>query len=311
MAGPLISRKRVLAAKVEGTTGTAESLTASEAAFNVFNAEMQPDVPLVGREGQASLSQLTAAIGAYAGTCKFSIELNCASAAVPGWASTFLAACGVGGSALVYTPDSRPPEASSSTAKTITIGAYVDGKKKMLHGCMGNAVFRFRAGQPVMIDFEFKGIWNAVSDVALLAPTYPTTAPLRFISSSLAIGSVNPIVGELTFDLGNEVVLRESSSTSTGYHSAVIVSRAPKVSVDPEAALVAGYDPYGDFLARTERVLSWACASGGHGVAFSAPKAQVGKVSEGNRNGILTDPIEYQLNRSASAGEDEYTITFS
>ena len=43
----------------------------------------------------------------------------------------------------------------------------------------------------------------------------------------------------------------------------------------------------------------------------AAPKAQYMNTQESDRNGIQTDEIDLQLNRSAAAGDDECTFTFS
>ena len=49
---PLLRRKRVLAAAIEGTVGTAESLDAGDGAMNVYNAVIQPGITAIQREGQ-------------------------------------------------------------------------------------------------------------------------------------------------------------------------------------------------------------------------------------------------------------------
>ena len=49
---PLLTRRRVLAAKSEDDPGTAEALTAAEAAFNVFESIIQPQREFEERIGQ-------------------------------------------------------------------------------------------------------------------------------------------------------------------------------------------------------------------------------------------------------------------
>lgn len=303
----MLAKKRVLAAKIETTVGTAIALSASDATFNAFNVSIQPDIPFAAREGQGAFSGLTGTLDAYGGTAKFSMELT-GGASIPAWATTFLPACGLVASSLVMGPITAPP--GSSGVKTLTIGSYVDGIWRSIKGAMGNAVFRFEAGKKVMIDFEFKGIWVPPTDVALLAPTYTTVAPLRFVSSGLAIGAANPKCANLTIDLGNQVILREDSGTSSGYISACITDRKMKGTIDPEAALVATRDNLGDWLAYTEAALAISLGGATNGVAFAAPKLQFSNVQEANRNDLYTEAIDFVLNRSASAGDDELTITF-
>lgn len=310
MAAPLLRRRRVLAAKVEGTVGTAENLSATYATFNVFNSVFAPNIPHNEREGQgASLAPITSTFGGLSGTATFSVEVTGVTTAP--WAVTFLPTVGLKNTSGTFTLDSLPPEGSGSGTKTVTIGGYQDGLFKKIYGAMGNAVFRFRAGMPAMVDFTHVGCWAAPTDTAILAPTYVTTAPLRFVSSALAIGSVNPKCSELTVNLNNVVALREDPGTASGYHSAVITGRRITGTMTIEATLVADYDPHGDMIGRIERQLSFTLGSSGNQAAFTAPKMQITNVREGEINGVAANVIEFQLNRSASAGDDEFQIVLS
>ena len=62
----MLTRKQVLAAKIETTPGTAEALTAAEAAFDVFSADIQPDIEYQNRQGSAVFSPLPGDLGARA-----------------------------------------------------------------------------------------------------------------------------------------------------------------------------------------------------------------------------------------------------
>jgi len=314
---PLLTRRRVMAAKIEDTPGTAEALSASEAAFNVFEPQTQPNVEFNERDGQGATSPLAGVPGARGGQATFAVEVvgsGSVGAPVPAWASTFLPACGLYDDSDIFKLDSRPPEAAGSNAKTLTIGVYEDGLLKVLRGCMGNAVMRFTAGRPARIEFTFTGLWVQPSDVALLAPNYPSTLPRRFASSALTIGSWTPKVAEVTVDLGNEVVLREDATDLTGYHSAVIVNRRVTGTLNPESTLIASADPHADWLNPTERALLLRLGVGsadGNLIQLDAPKFQLTNVQGGDRGGVGIHELSFQLNRSADAGEDELTVTFS
>lgn len=310
---PLLRKRRILAAKVETTVGTAISLSASDATYNVFDTEIQDDSDNDMRDGQSAFSSLPSVPSQKVGTVKFKTELIGGSSA-PAWMSTLLSGCGVVMSTLVGSFQTNPP--GSGGVKTLTLGVYEDGLFKSICGAMGNAVFTFTAGKRVMIEWTFKGCWVAPSDVALITPTYNTVAPIRFISSSLTWNSTwTPRVAEMTLDFGNDVQMREDGASAGGLLSAVIVGRKPIVKMDPEATLLASgsgiADVHGLRASRTESTLSWSCTSGATTVAFSAPKAQITKITEADRNGIQVDQVEFQLNRSAAAGDDELTITTS
>lgn len=304
----LLSRVRVLAAKIETTAGTAESTAAADATFNVFNAKVQPLIENEERESQGSMSQLTAVPGLRWGTATFQTEVyGDGAGGVPAWASTFLPACGWVNSAGTFSPKSEGP---GSNVKTLTIDAYINGLRKRLYGAMGTVKFTFPTRKRVLADWQFWGIYTEPSDVAILAPTYSTTKPFVFTAETLTLGLWTPVVSELTFDLGNNVVKREDASKDAGLLTAVVTNRKPVGTLNPEASLVAGVNHANKWLAMTEEALTVELDNGTDRVTFAAPKAQRTNVQEGDRDGIVTDEIDFQCNKSAAAGDDELTIAF-
>jgi len=301
----------VLTAKLETAVGTAETLSGTNGAFNAFDVEIQPDIAFADREGQQSFSPLTGTLGPYGGTAKFKVEL-CGGAA-PAWATTFLPACGLVVSAGVWTPLSAVPVGSgTSGVHTATIGVWEDGLYKSIRGAMGNPVFTMNSGKVVMAEFSFTGIWVDPVDADLPSPTYPlATIPLRFASSSLQFGTFNPRVEQLTFDLGNELHLREDSRDPSGYASAIITGRKAKGTLNPEAGKVADYPIYTNFTGRTEVAMSLSLSSADGSAAFAMPKTQITKSQEGDRNKVQIDQLDYVCNRSSDAGDDEFSITFA
>ena len=292
----LLKKKRVLAAKIETTAGTAIALTASDGAFNVFDAEMTPEIELAERPGQSAFSQLTAEPGALGGSCSFKTELDSA------WSAILLPACG-----LVGTPYVPVSEVPGTNAKTITLGIYENGLCKKLKGAMGNAVFVFESGKPVQVEWTFTGIWIAPVDTVMLAPTFPTSRPPRFMGAGLEIGSwTTAVIQSLRIDLGNTVMLRESGNSSDGYVYAAITDRKVVGSINPESGLVATKDVFGEWIIGTEAAFTLTVS----GITFAMPKLQFTNIQPGDREGIQTDEIDFQANRSASAGNDEITITF-
>ena len=57
MTTPLLKRKSVIAAKVETTVGTEESLTASEGNFNPYNITVTPAIEVEEREDPGSFNR--------------------------------------------------------------------------------------------------------------------------------------------------------------------------------------------------------------------------------------------------------------
>tara|TARA_R110000868_G_scaffold290945_3_gene551164 strand:+ start:824 stop:1762 length:939 start_codon:yes stop_codon:yes gene_type:complete len=309
---PLLRRKSVLAAKIESTSGTAESLAAADAAFNVFDLTMTPTIAMTPRPSQGSFSSLPAVPELYGGTCTFRTEIYGSGAGgVPGWASTFLPACGWTAAGGVFTPKSELP---GSAVKTLTLGAYIDGNRILMRGCSGTFTMTFETGKIASINWTFTGVWAGSSAQTLLAPTYPTALPLRVGNATFTFGSgYSPCFQSLTLDAGNTVVLREcaTNTDSSGYASAVITNRLPTGTVNPESELDGTKDNYDLWTSMTEEAVAFSIQNATDKFAVAAPKAQRTNVQMGDRNGLVTDEITFQCNKSAAAGNDELSFTFS
>lgn len=312
---PLLKRLRTIAAKVEGTIGTAETLTTAEAAFNAYDIMIQGNVETEKREAQGSFDMLSQVVGAYGGTMSFKTDLAGSGTGIPGWASVLFPGCGYVATAQVYTPRSEAP---GTNVKTLTIATYVDGLYKVLAGAVGNFKVVAPAGKMVTIEWEFTGVWQAVTDAAMLAPTYPTEKPSRFGNAAITYKAINQIVENVTFDAGNEIILREDPATAAGYVSGLIVSRLPTVTYNPEAQLEATSSEtrYADWLAGTESAFSMQ-VDGATGIVtnantiVSAPKAQITNLQESDRNKLVIDEVTLSCNKNAATKDTDVSITFT
>lgn len=313
---PLLKRIQTIAAKVEATVGTAESLTAAEGVFNAYDISIQAEIDSQEREAQGSFNYLSSITGARAGTMTFKTDMAWDGSTLPDWASVLFPACGFTESSQVFSPKS---EALGSNVKSVTIGVFEDGIYKVLAGAVGNFKIVCPAGEIAMIEWEFKGVWQAVTDAAIIAPTYPTYVPLRFGNGTITYQAANLIVENVTIDAGNEIILREDPATTAGFISGLIVSRRPMISVNPEAALVAANaasDVFGDWVGHTEGAFS--CAIDGPtgvvtngNITIAAPKAQITNVQESDRNGLLVHDLEMHCNKNAATADQELTVTFT
>lgn len=307
----LYARKTVFAAKTEATIGTAETLTTAEGAFNAFNVIIDQDTPVDERQGQGGFGMLPSVPGGYGASIKFQTDMGWDSTLTePSWADILLPACGVVKTSQVFTPRSEAP---GTNVKTLTIAAYVDGTRKIARGCAGTAKFTFPVGKRAYIDWDFKGIWVDPTDVTMLAPTYPATdIPLRFAGTATTYNSVALACSQLVLDLGNTVILNPISTDVSGFSSAIVTNRNPKVTCDPLARLLATRNPWAQFKAMTEAVLAWGLNGASSSViSFSAPKAQIIKNTQTNRDMLVADSLEFQLNRNGSTADQEFSITFT
>jgi len=309
-AMPLLKRKRVLAAKIETTIGTAESLAAADAAMNVYNPMIQAQVEMEPREGQGGFGYLSSIAAGRIGVATFRTYLEWdGTATEPTWADTFLPACGWVKSGGTYTPRSEAP---GTNVKTLTIGCYVDGVFKSIAGAAGKFTVTLPTGKSGYIDWEFTGVLQAYSDVALITPTYPTAKPLRFAGGLAEWNDVNLCVSQATIDSGNEVVMRECPTTDAGYISAIITDRKPRITLDPEAVTVASQDRWAAWLESTEYALELDVGGPTNSVlSFDAPKAQIINSQEADRGKLVTDQLEFACNKNGATHDQELSIIFT
>lgn len=309
---PLLEKVSVLAAKIETTSGTAESLTAAEAAFNAYDVVFRQGSTVSKREGQGGFGGLTSIIEGYQASIDFKIDAAWdGTSTEPAWADLFLPGCGwVKSGGNQYYPKSEAP---GSNVKTLTIGHYVNGTRQLLSGAAGTFRLVCPAGKAAYFEFSFTGIWSgSKTDTAILAPTYPTALPLRFASSTTTYNSVALVVENLTLDSGNTVVLREGTSSASGFTSGIISDRKVMVTGNPEAELTATQDRYGIFVASGEYTLTWDLDGPTNSkITVAAPKAQIESITPGGRNGVQTDEITWSCNRNGSTIDQEASILFT
>lgn len=302
---PLLKKIRTLAAKVETTIGTAESLTGAEGVFNAYNVMIQATIPVEERESQGNFGRIGGVPGARTGVATFRTDLGYDGTTVPNWATVLLPACGWVNATGTFTPRSEAP---GSNVKTLTIGCFMNGVYKKISGAVGTFNMVFPSGRRAYIDWTFTGILNAPTDTAMISPTYPTDTPLRAGSMTTTYDSVAFCFESLSIDAGNQVVMRECSTNVSGYASGIITDRYPKITANPESVLVATQDRFGQWLAGSEASLSIAIGSA---ITITAPKAQVINLQEGDRNRVVIDEIEWAANKNGTTADQELSIVFS
>jgi hypothetical protein len=306
---PKLTRQRILAAAIETTTGTAVSLSGTDAAMNIFDPSIEADIETHERNGQSALSPLPPVAGRRAGKIKFKTEIVGNGASVTPWWFVFFKGCGfVNASGGVLSPLS-----GSSTAATLTMGMYLDGRFKSLAGASGDFTIMLETGKVPMVEWDFQGAWQAPSDVALLTPTYPTVQPEAFQGATVTVGGTAYPISKLTIKANNKIALRMNPASSGGVLSALVVERKITVSIDPEALPLATKDWYAAHLAGTTVALSCAHGSAQYNTTTIAAPAMalMSAPKIGDRDGIFVDELEFVCCRSSSGGDDELTITQS
>lgn len=310
---PLLRRKSVFAAKAESSVGTAESLSGTEGVFNARDFMIQPTIGMTRREGQGGFNYLPSMPEGMTGTCTIVHDLSYDGTNIPTWASVLLPACGWVDTAGVFSPVTQGPGGAGGV-KTLTIGHYIDGKRKLLSGAAGTFVITCPTGKTAYITFTFTGKYATnETDTAIIAPTYPTTLPLRFANGTVTYDSIAMCVANMTVDAGNTVIMREcvESANRTGYASGMITDRAPIISADPESVLVATHDKDAAWLTSDTAALTITMnGTGNSTLVISAPAAQLENKQQAERNGLATDDLTWLCSKGSSA-DTELTITFN
>jgi hypothetical protein len=219
-----------------------------------------------------------------------------------------LPACGFVETSDVFYPLTEAPGAN---VKTLTIGCYAGGKLFSIAGAMGTFQAVFPNGRMPYIDWTFTGKWQPVTNTPAITPTYPTTLPLRYASATTRYNSTALCVEQVTFDAGNTVIMRECTADATGFASAMVTDRYPKITANPEAVAIGTRDPHAQLLAATEAQFDLSITVGSTGsVQFVAPKAQVLNTQDQDRNGLMIDALEFGCNKNGTNNNQELTITF-
>jgi len=308
---PLLRRRSVFAAKTETVAGTAVALAAADGAYNARDFMIQPVVAMTRREGQGGFNFYPSIPEALSGTCTVVHDLAYDGLAIPTWASVLLPACGWVATGGVFSPVSQGP--GSGGVKTLTIGHYKDGKLAQISGAMGTFVITFETGKVAYITFTFTGKYSIKeTDVALIAPVYPTTLPMRFAQGAFTYNAFPLCTAVAAVDAGNTVIMREcvNATDPSGYVSAVVTNRAPIITADPESVLVAQQDRSGIWLASTPNPLSIMVGTAAASITVAAPKAQIENKQQGNRSDLMVDDLTF-LATAGPTPDSELTITFA
>lgn len=327
---PDVTKRQQLVMKAEGTPGTAEVLESGGGL--AANAEMvlcsditfDPDVAQIGRAAMgASFDTSGSVTGARMGKISFKSNLRGRTAAFS--ASVLpdnnlpFKACGLSVTMSGGAGSEIVTVAPVSTISTwYTVGFYNDGRLYRLAGALGNMKLTFKRGEPVVAEYEMLGAYVAPSDVALRTSGLATSAPAPppFLAAAVSIlGYATPRIDTLTFDLGNELMMRGDPNATSGVLTAMLVGRTTKGSLDPEAVAVGTKNYWSEWLADTTgSITTGTFPSSGtqyNKMNLTAPKAKPTKIGKGDREGLAVNPYEFECQRNTDTGDDCFSLVFS
>jgi hypothetical protein len=300
-----------LAAKIEATEGTKETLALADAMLHK-NLAFSPEIEQYARDLlRGTLSRDPSISGKRSAKLAFDIELVGSGTAgtAPFW-GPLMKACGFSETIVASTSVTYKP-ATNSLSNSMTLAGYMDGIIKRLWGARGNVKLSIDAGKPGILHFEFEGADFEVVDGALLAPSYSTIVPPAFLSAALLLDAYAAIVSKADIDVANGLAKRVSLNSSSGFLSTLIKGRNPKGSLDPELPLVAGYDFYGKWktLGTLGSLSLSAGATAGNIVTITCSKVRYTSIADQDRDGLRVLGLDFQP--CLNTGDDEISIALT
>jgi len=308
---PLFHQRTQIAAKIEGSEGSAETLAAADAFLAFPSGEPDPKIDMYERNPfRATLSPLQSVPGKRSGKLPFQIELAGSGTAgtAPPWGK-LMKGCAfgetiVGGTSVAYAP-------ASAAIPSLTLAAYMDGTIHKIWGARGTLKLALEVGKPGLLNFDFQGADFSHLDGALLTGvTYTTVVGPAFLGATFTIDGLAFWVEKVEFDIANVLALRPDPNSVSGYKSVLITGRKGKITLDPELILASSKDIWtmwknGSVVA-LNAVLG---ATPGNIITIGAPKFQIQDAKFGERSGNRTVPLTALM--AMNAGDDEFTITLT
>jgi hypothetical protein len=314
-----VIRKRAVYGKVEVTEGTWENLAVGDGGVEVYEARFEAPAQFFDRNPlRNTLSRKTAIPGPQIARLAFRCELKGSPAAgtPPTWGK-YMKACGFKETIVAVTSVTYDPVSAFGTGATqcpsLSLAMCDDGQVHQMKGARGNVSIGLRNGEPGFLQFTFEGVYHGTVDLATPAFTYADAAvvPLAVMGANIfTVQTFNPVLASLDLDIGNNLRVRPNANSVAGLLSAMITSRDPKGTIDPEMTTVASHDWYGKFRSGATGVLTLnLTGSAGNRIALSAPVVQYRELSDAEREGISARSVGLLL--AMNAGDDEISIAIT
>lgn len=257
---------------------------------------------------------------AAAGEISFKIPwVGGANATTEPYWSLFMIACGYKQEDLAapdgydYTPRTTFDTTDAGAFKYPKTGKYSvsfhqDGVRYGLAGCMGNMVLSCKAGEPMVMEFTFKGAYDPVVDDSPASPTSSSIVPPLFNSALFSTqGWNNANFDTLTLDTGNVLSPIVSANAASGIMGFQITDRKPVLKFNPNLELVATHNFFSLWRAATVAQVDFGPIGTGAGrtLTFLAAQSVYSEPTLGEREGMVTVEMTVPiLNSTATEGAD-------
>ena len=309
----VLTRRRLILAKIESVYGTDPTPTGSSDAILVRNLEIQPLVAeTVNRDlvrpymGQAD--QLLAQT-----RVEVTFEVELAGSGTAGTAPAYgpvLRSCGLSETVAAGTSVTYAPE--SSGFESCTIYYHEDGIRHKVTGCRGTFELNGEVGQIPVISFTMTGIYNAPTDETLPTPTYGNQAtPLIFKQGNtinFSAFSYSGCLQSYNFNIANSVVYRELVGCSK---EILITDRAPSGTIVIEAPTITAKDFF--TIANGTSTGSITFQHGGTAgniVTMTTAQSDLGNLTYSDMDGVQMLNMPF-IAVPTNSGNDELSLAFT
>jgi hypothetical protein len=134
----------------------------------------------------------------------------------------------------------------------------------------------------------------------------------QFKGLAFQVGGVSRLISKLSLDYGIGVEYETDVSDNTTYQRAVLASRKPTITIDPETTPKATQDDFGLFFAGATTSCNVILGtSAGQIFTWALPNIQRMKADNGERGVITTTDTTFRCNSNTDAGDDSITLTLT
>jgi hypothetical protein len=309
---PILKRRRVVLAKVETTYGAdASPLATADAILCQSGSSISVGAEEVERDMiRATMTPLGHVVTGKTVSLSLSCELRgSGTAGSAPEIDPLLRACGLDPATVADASVIYSPLSDSDAHESVTLYWYEDGLLHKAVGCRGTMSLSLSVNGIPTISFDLSGIYADPSDAALPSPTLSDVVPPVCRSAGVAIGSYTPVATSVDLSLGNDVQQRQDINATDGIAGYMITGRKPTGSIDPEAALLADFDPWTAWKNGTTAAIEAAAGTvAGNIMTMSVPAAMYQTPSYSDRNGITTYSLPFVC---TGTDDDELSLAFT
>jgi len=142
--------------------------------------------------------------------------------------------------------------------------------------------------------------------------TNPPILQDAYVTFSDEAVAYKPIFAAVGIDAANEVTVRKDANSINGLKEALVTSRSPKFTIDPEMMSEADFDLFNRWFGGDPISVGFKLGAGGDGntLYVHAKKAQFTSLGDGDRDSMSVVNIEAMLAGDAFDNDDEYKLVF-